>query len=37
MMPVRFMVDRALPPEVGTISIAYTLFNSLNREAAPGS
>ncbi|WP_275099771.1 cytochrome c oxidase assembly protein [Sedimenticola hydrogenitrophicus] len=37
MMPVRFMVDRALPPELGTISIAYTLFDSLNREAAPGS
>lgn len=37
LMPVRFMVDRNLPAETGTISIAYTLFDSLSRGAAPGS
>lgn len=37
LMPLRFMVNRTLPPEVGTISIAYTLFNSLEREVTPDS
>lgn len=36
-MPLRFMVNPALPTEVGTISIAYTLFNSLQQEPTPGS
>lgn len=37
LMPLRFMVNKSLPPEVGTVSIAYTLFNSLEREPSPGS
>jgi len=37
LMPLRFMVNPTLPPEVGTISIAYTLFNSLDGESAPDS
>jgi cytochrome c oxidase assembly protein Cox11 len=37
MMPVQFVVNAALPPEVGTISIAYTLFNSVDRERPPDS
>lgn len=32
LMPVRFMVNSALPPEVGTVSIAYSLFNSLDAQ-----
>lgn len=37
LMPLRFMVNPALPREVGTISIAYTLFNSPAEESLPGS
>lgn len=37
LMPLRFMVDRDLPMETGIISIAYTLFEDLNQESAPGS
>lgn len=36
LMPLRFMVNPALPAEVGTISIAYTLFDSPQARSAPG-
>lgn len=37
LMPLRFMVDSDLPAGTGTISIAYTLFESLNPESPPGT
>lgn len=33
-MPVRFMLDPALPPELGTVTLSYTLFDATELAAA---
>ncbi len=36
-MPVTFIIDSQLPPQMGEITLSYTFFSSIKDEQAPGS
>ncbi|MGB1556179.1 MAG: cytochrome c oxidase assembly protein, partial [Oceanococcaceae bacterium] len=36
MMPVRFLIDPALPPEIETVTLSYTFFDATGLAQAGG-